>query len=77
MEVMANEALIDSMKIFGNFELKSINRNIQLIKDYYSPHKQEEIAYYEEKIQYKKLNEIEIHEERRKHTTYDLGDYGK
>ena len=37
LELMANEALIDSMKIFGNFELKNIKRNIQLIKEYYSP----------------------------------------
>ena len=37
LEKMATEALVDSMKIFGNFELENTKRSIQLIKEYYSP----------------------------------------
>ena len=37
LENMATEELIDSVKIFGNFESEKIKRSVQLIKEYCSP----------------------------------------
>ena len=46
LEKMTNEELIDSIKIFGNFESEKIKRSVQLIKEYYSPQNDTLLRYF-------------------------------
>ena len=46
LEKMTTEELIDSVKIFGNFESEKIKRSVQLIKEYYSPQNDTLLRYF-------------------------------